>query len=276
MGIIHKEKKIGLALLCDNTPYTLSMTLASFRRSGLLGLMDEVCGSFQEGAVKVRDELRAFDIREVPLPDEHGFFTAMRETVEALDTDYVLLIEGFCPVWEHLYGAPLKEELARSLQWLVDGEADLVRLRHSWRGSARYKAAHEYSYFYPVEQLSSQWLHAESLSDSPSWVKTLRRLLHPQRARRSIGRCVYVEQSPHLRFPEYIRKLEKGMIIDSEVFEWTNQPTLISRKKMIRLLDDLSGQGSVGQSPEDFEYAVNRSSWRKHHLRIGVGQGIFT
>ena len=29
MGILLQNKKVGLALLCDNAPYTLAMTLAS-------------------------------------------------------------------------------------------------------------------------------------------------------------------------------------------------------------------------------------------------------
>ena len=37
MGILLQNKKVGLALLCDNAPYTLAMTLASYGRSGLLG-----------------------------------------------------------------------------------------------------------------------------------------------------------------------------------------------------------------------------------------------
>ena len=30
MGILFQNKKVGLALLCDNAPYTLAMTLASY------------------------------------------------------------------------------------------------------------------------------------------------------------------------------------------------------------------------------------------------------
>ncbi len=76
--------------------------------------------------------------------------------------------------------------------------------------------------------------------------------------KRSIGRCVYVEQNPHLRFPQYIRKIEGGYIIDSEVFEWTNQPTLIARSRMRQILAGLAqAQGNIGKLPQDFENAVN-------------------
>ena len=55
MGILLQNKKVGLALLCDNAPYTLAMTLASYGRSGLLGYFDEACAVFPESAVKVRE-----------------------------------------------------------------------------------------------------------------------------------------------------------------------------------------------------------------------------
>ena len=48
MGILLQNKKVGLALLCDNAPYTLAMTLASYGRSGLLGYFDEACAVFPE------------------------------------------------------------------------------------------------------------------------------------------------------------------------------------------------------------------------------------
>ena len=54
-GNSSSNKKVGLALLCDNAPYTLAMTLASYGRSGLLGYFDEACAVFPESAVKVRE-----------------------------------------------------------------------------------------------------------------------------------------------------------------------------------------------------------------------------
>ena len=50
MGILFQNKKVGLALLCDNAPYTLAMTLASYGRSGLFGYFDEACAVFLESA----------------------------------------------------------------------------------------------------------------------------------------------------------------------------------------------------------------------------------
>lgn len=95
---------------------------------------------------------------------------------------------------------------------------------------------------------------AEGLSEAPDWIKSIRRFFHPLRSKRSIGRCVYVEQNPHLRFPQYITKIDEGYIIDSEVFQWTNQPTLIARSRIRQILTGLEQMsGSIGKLPQDFE-----------------------
>lgn len=277
MGILFQDKKVGLALLCDNAPYTLAMTLASYERARLLDYFDRSCVVFPDSAEKVCHTALAHGISAVPSGLEDGFIGALHTAVNALDTDYVLLAEDDCMIWEHLRGEALENQLKRALELLTSGQADMVRLRHAWRGSTRYKAAFTYSYFYPVEQLASMWMHAEGLSEAPEWVKAIRRFFHPFRSRRSIGRCVYVEQNPHLRFPKYIRKIEDGYIIDSEVFQWTNQPTLIARSTLRHILAGLTqASGSIGKTPQDFEMAVNNPRWRDEHMNIGVIRGIFT
>ena len=85
-------------------------------------------------------------------------------------------------IWEHLRGENLEKQLKRALDLLISGQADMVRLRHAWRGCTRYKAAYTYSYFYPVEQLATMWVHAEGLSEAPDWIKSIRRFFHPLQA----------------------------------------------------------------------------------------------
>lgn len=153
MGILFQDKKIGLALLCDNAPYTLAMTLASYERTGLLDYLDAACVVYPEGGGKVEHTARVCGIPAVPSSMEGGFVGALATAVTTLDTDYVLLAEDDCMVWEHLRGETLEKQLKQALGLLVSGQADMVRLRHAWRGSTRYKAAYTYSYFYPVEQL---------------------------------------------------------------------------------------------------------------------------
>ncbi len=281
MGVLIQEKKAGLAVLCDNAPHTLSMTLASYERSGLMNYFDDVCVIHPAGADKVKEVAAEHGLRAESYAPEGGFIGSIRKALSAMECDYMLLAEEHCMVWEHLRGDSLEKELHEAIGLLKSNQADMVRLRHSWRGKTRYNSAYTYSYYYTVEQLATMWLHSEGLSEAPEWVKTLRRFFHPKRAKRSIGRSVYVEENPHHRFPDYIRKTDAGSyIIDSEVFHWTNQPTLIARDKLKLILSDLGvteqSTGMIGPSPQDFEYAVNNPRWRNAHMHIGVTMGIFT
>ena len=125
MGILLQNKKVGLALLCDNAPYTLAMTLASYGRSGLLGYFDEACAVFPESAVKVRETALSHGLSAVAAPVEGGFIGALHTAVNALDTDYVLLAEDDCMIWEHLRGENLEKQLKRALDLLISGQADM-------------------------------------------------------------------------------------------------------------------------------------------------------
>lgn len=142
------------------------MTLASYERSGLLNYFDEACVVFPESAGKVCETALSYGLSAESSPAEGGFIGALHTAVNALDTDYVLLAEDDCMIWEHLRGETLENQLKRAVELLISGQADMVRLRHAWRGCTRYKAAYTYSYFYPVEQLATMWVHAEGLSGS--------------------------------------------------------------------------------------------------------------
>lgn len=277
MGKIIQDKNVGMALLCDNAPYTLAMSLSSYERSGLYNCVDASCVVYPDGADKVAQVAAERGLPSVSSALDAGFIGELYKAVSTLDTDYILLVEDDCLVWEHLKGEDLEREFRLALELLVSGQADMVRLRHAWRGNKRKKSAYTYSYYHSVQQLSSRWLHPEALSDAPDWVKSLRRKLHPYRAKRSIGRSVYVEENPHEIYPEYIRKIDEGYIIDSAVFQWTNQPTLIARETLRKILLSLRATNkSIGPLSEDFEYAVNNIKWRSAHMNIGVVRGIFT
>lgn len=77
MGILFQDKKIGLALLCDNAPYTLAMTLASYERTGLLDYLDAACVVYPEGGGKVEHTARVCGIPAVPSSMEGGFVGAL-------------------------------------------------------------------------------------------------------------------------------------------------------------------------------------------------------
>ncbi len=268
---------MGLAVFCDKAPQTLARTLASYERSGLFRFFDDACVLFIGGqpgdsAVASRYGMRSFMIDEAA-----GFGGALKKVAEIMDTDYVLTAEHDRAVWGGSTPEKLQEQLSEAVGVLARDAADIVRLRHSWMGKSSVKAVATYSYFYTVDQLSSRWKHAENLSDAPTWVKFFRRMLNPLRAKRWIGRSVYVEENPHLKFPGYIHKDGNLFIVDSEVFHWSNQPSLLPIGFLKQQIMDATEHSLFFQcvTAEDLERLVNSRKWRKAHHRIGIAPGIF-
>ena len=273
-----KGKRVGLAILCDNAPRTLSRTLASYERTGLLQFFDEICMFFINGRKEDEALAQRYGARSCLIPADEGFGGAIKQIQRVMDVDYVLVVEHDCAVWGGATAEKLQNRLSEALGVLERDAADVVRLRHSWMGQSAVSAASIYSYFYPVDQLSSRWVHAENLSDAPAWIKFLRRLRSPLRSKRWIGRSVYVEENPHLKFPNYIHKDGNLFIVDSAVFHWSNQPSIFPMdfldKNMRRVLN-YENAFTQCRTSQEFERAVNNRKWRQSHLRIGVAQGIF-
>lgn len=273
-----ENKTVGLAIFSYKAPHTLRETLASYKRSGLLDLFDDACIFFVGSAPNDEPVAREFGIRNISTGEELGVRGGISCMIANMKTDYILFVEHDCMVWNGAVSEKLRIHLSEALGVLERDAADMVRLRHSWIRKTNTNAAAIYSFFYQVDQLSSSWKHAENLSDAAPWVKWLRRATHPLRANRWIGRSVYVEENPHLKFPKYIHKDGNIFIVDSSVFHWTNQPSLFPREFLIKGLQQVSPLLSLSydsSSRLEFEKSVNSRHWRNSHYRIGVAQGIF-
>ncbi|OCA02960.1 hypothetical protein [Akkermansia glycaniphila] len=271
-------KTVGLAILSYKSPQTLSKTLENYARVHLKEMFDDACVVFQSVGPKDLAVADKWEYRTVASGHYLGVIEDLRLTLENMRTDYILLMENDCPIESNLSERDVRAELEKAVRLLADGEADMVRLRHAWRPGGSSNAAAKYSRYYDVNQLSASWQNAEKLSNSPQWVKKMRRLLFPKEARHSIGRAVYVEENPHLCFPDDIRKVGSFYIVDSAVFPWTNQPSLIPRRFLEQSLVRLSRvqQGLVNMSPDDLERLFNSRRWDSEHFRIAISKGIFT
>lgn len=271
-----ENKSVGLVVFSYKTPLTLSATFDSYRKSGFLDFFDDICIFFIGRNKDDENVARENGARFVHCDEEKGFMGALREIGEHVETDYILWVEHDCKIWSRLTEQQLYGQLKESLGVLERDAADLVRLRHSWLGNPGVSAAALYSYYYEIVQLSSHWRNSEPLSEAPSWVKWVRRKLNPLRSKRWIGRSVYVEENPHLIFPQYIHKDGSLFIVDSEVFQWSNQPSLFSRQFMLNGKKKLDELAADGRTPSSFARSINSGEWRTSHYRVGIAPGIFT
>lgn len=274
-----KDKTLGLIVFSYKAPLTLATTLESYRRCVFFNFFDDSCIFFIGNSKDNHAVAKDFGVRYVDFDDEADFSEAISRIPEELKTDYLLWVEHDCKLWGYLTREQLYSQFAESLDVLERGEADIVRLRHSWLSNPNVSAAALYSYYYEIDQLSSYWKNSEPLSQAPKWVKRLRRMFNPVRAKRWIGRSVYVEEHPHLIYPQYIKKEGNLFIVDSEVFQWSNQPSIFSRNFLLKGIEDLREsmlQGGLGASSARFTGAVNSKKWQQSHYKIAVAPGVFT
>ena len=74
-----KGKRVGLAILCDNAPRTLSRTLASYERTGLLQFFDEICMFFINGRKEDEALAQRYGARSCLIPADEGFGGAIKQ-----------------------------------------------------------------------------------------------------------------------------------------------------------------------------------------------------
>jgi len=267
---------IGVAILSWKSPETVRNTLQTYTKNDFLSLFEDVVLCFQ--AISDADQALAKDlgIRYVGNEKNTGIQGGFRMAYENLNCEYVMVLENDCLLRTDRGMA--YDRLSEALSLLQDGRADLVRMRSRYHPGPPMRAASVYSRFYPIVEQAKNWTGSEELSTAPDFIKKLRRTIRPFKARKWIGRSVYIEEHPELKHPRYINKIKDTFIVDSAVLPWTNQPTLLSRKLFQHLLDfaDAHPSSRTVNGLQDFEKNLNCAYWRKRHYKIGVSTGIFT
>ena len=267
---------IGIAVLSWRSPETIRNSLGTYIQNDFLTLFEDVVLCFQEISGQDRALARELGIRHVGKERNEGIMAGFRFAYESLKTDYIIVLENDCLLREDR--ATAHQRLSECLELLQSRQADLARVRSRYHPGPPIRAASEYSRFYPIEEQAQGWAGSEELSASSPLVRRLRRLARPLKARKWIGRSVYIEEHPDLKHPKYIRRIGDTFVVDSSVLPWTNQPTLVSRALLGELLDfaDAHPSSRTVNGFQDFEKSLNCAHWKNQHYRIAVSLGIFS
>lgn len=267
---------IGIAILSWKAPQTIRNTLINYQENNFFSLFEDVVLCFQEISDQDKALAEEFGIRCVGTAQNTGILGGFQFACDNLNSDYVMVLENDCLFRGDRTTA--KNRLSEALSLLDQGQADLCRMRSRYHPGPPVRAASMYSKFFPIRELAKEWADAETLSDSPNWLRFLRRTIRPLKARKWIGRSVYVEEKPDELYPKYIQKIGDSFIVDSQVLTWTNQPTLLRKSLLRELLTYAEAHPSsrTVNGFQDFEKNLNRNDWKKRHLKIGISKGIFT
>ncbi|MBC6498015.1 MAG: hypothetical protein GDA54_06845 [Alphaproteobacteria bacterium GM7ARS4] len=271
-------RSLGLGILSWRGSRSLRKALMSYAYDAFLDLFDERCIVFQECREEDRRLAEEFAMPYKGYKDNQGILGGFERLVDALSTDYMLLLEEDWILVEDVNS--VSEQLRQGLASVASGETVCYSFRHRWqRDDISEKGVSQYRRYYPV-------------SDSPLYPSTgvikkgihaLKQRFHPVKARRLRGRAVYVERAPHAMFPHIIHETDHGSyLVDSEGMDWSNNNVLVSRQfikeKMFNHYAIRTGhRNGFGDIEHSMKCGCEKCQWwQGSHFKLGIrNPGLF-
>jgi hypothetical protein len=260
------SETVGFGVLSWRDRDTLRHSLESYKRENFAGLFDRALIYFQEIEDEDRAVASAFGFEAAGDGTNRGILGGFKAMAEALDTDYVLLVENDALLVEN--AESVIRQIKSALSNLRVGTAQVYRMRHRQFPGQQF-AIYKRKRFWPP-QGASRAAHT---------MAAIRRVFRPKAARRAAGWTVYYRDDAATRFPKLVRLTPDGdYLISSATLEWSNNTFLINRRFFLdRIIAECerrySGRG-VNDMPT-IEVEANAPWWRRSGLRIGVGKGLF-
>ena len=272
------EVKVGLGILSYKAHETLKQTLESYEKQNLSSVFDDQVIYFND-----------FNEQDQKIADSFGYraagglnigFKAQEQLAQHINADYVLLTQNDCPLVEDL--AEVRKQLIVAIELLESGKIDLMRFRHRWLVGEGFSDVVKYVRFYNVRSIDEHFARDEhGITEAffhYSLLKNIKKYIRPFKARRLIGRSVYIEKNPEKLFPKFIQKEKDVLIIKSECIDYTEQSFLIKKEFFLSVLCRYINENPKGRTLHGFqvpEYILNCRWWRKMNFKIGVPKGLF-
>ena len=275
----NEQVPVSVGILSYKAPKTIGATLQVYQQKNFLKLFSEVKLFFQcvsEDDIKISQK---YNLEYMGRPDNIGIQSGMRWVVENLKSDYILYLENDCPLVVDTETA--KREIQRAVSCLASGQIDVMRLRSRFTPGEQFADVYKYTTVYTPREIDSRFKETSEVRIAPRTplLRFLKQLFYPSYAFRMMGRGIYIERCPEVRFPRVIKKVDDGMyVVDSAVINWTNQSILTTKKFFLEMLDyaDAHPCRRTVNNMQDMEKPLNCRWWRKQHFKIGVSDGLFT
>ncbi len=251
--------KLSVGVLSYRAPETLARTMESYRDGELASCAEECCVFFNAMTEADMDICARYGWRCAGSSVNLGLLGGMDALARTMTGDYLLMLQNDCPLVAD--AASTRRYLAESIDLLASKQADIVRCRSRTLPGQGFADAKKYARYYGA-----------------GWRPAIRRLFRPGKALRMIGRAPYAIPDAELRFPAYITRRGRFLVVDSSVINFTDQPFLVSRPLMMKLLDWAKahpGKRTLNGF-QVLEIILNSSWWREQHFKVAVGDGLFT
>ena len=249
----------SIGVLSYHAVKTLCQTMESYKRGAIESCANECCVFFNAMTEADSELCARYGWRCAGSPENLGLLGGMDALARTLTGDYLLMLQNDCPLVED--AAFTRRFLSEAIELLASGQADIVRCRSRAHPGQGFADARKYARYYGA-----------------GWRPFLRRLFRPQKARRMIGRAPYAIPNAEQRFPDHIKRRGSFLVVDSSVINFTDQPFLISRPLMLRLLDWAKAHPKKRtlNGFQVLELNLNSPWWREQHFKVAVGEGLFT
>jgi len=229
---------LSIGILTWNAHSTLKNTLESYKLSGLLDMVNDVCIFAQEG--KELDYKIASDYGTdiIMSPTNVGIGKGLSTLAHAAETDNILLLENDWIILPELFPV-VYSEVFKGLYMVEQKKADVVKFR-SRRAPGD-----------PLYTL--QFANCEMTSP------------------KHLFECVHWRENPDQDFPEYISKdPETGLYYAKAKYaNQTNNPCIYNKEFYIKTISPFSGEGNELEGKID-------GWWQEQDITVAHGEGLFT
>lgn len=264
----NEKLPISVGILSFKAYKTIDETLAQYKN--FLDYFSEAKIFFQTFCEKDKEIADRHHVDYLRREENIGIQSGIRWIVENSQNEYILYLENDFHLLNDVdYSVSV---IRNALNMIKTGTIDMMRLRSRFIPGSPYGKLVYTKYFKP------QHIHPD-FKDFNKIQKTnpLLKYIRPFKARRVAASSLYIEEFPE-KISKYIKKIDNCYVVDSCVMNWTNNPTLISKKLLLSLLDyaDSHPSSRTVYGFQDLEKPLNCRWWRNQHFRIGVCDGIFT
>ncbi|OPZ76295.1 MAG: hypothetical protein BWY78_01412 [Alphaproteobacteria bacterium ADurb.Bin438] len=266
---------IGIAILSWKAPQTLDATLASYQKANLFSHFKEVVVNLVEARDEDIEIAKKYGLKYVTYDKNLGILGGMEAAINSVSTDYVFYLENDLPLIEN--EEEVVKQFSLGIEALENKTIDVMHLRSRFNPGVGY-GMQKYTRYYDIVDMDENFNQQDTISKDPTYLKILRRIFYPTKAKRMISGCLFVEKNPEKLFPKYISRYKDIFVIDSEILPWTNQSFLIKKDFMNSLFQYAKAHPTSRKVNNflTFERELNSKWWKKQHYKMGFGKGLFT
>lgn len=255
-----KNLKFSIGILSWKGYGSLYNSLKSYDKFGLNTLTKSKFLCLPEYSSRGVELANKFGYKTVLFKKNIGILNGFKNLALNMPDGPILLLENDLPLVEN--NITTVNLLKQSLEHLYKYNAAQVRLRSIKDPGEP---------FHSINKYNNYW--------GNSILNLAKRLLRPNKAKKLIGTGIYVEKNPHLKFSQYISKLENNSyLITSEIMNWSNLAIMVDRNFFLEVIikeAELTNSKKNINGFKNIEIELNKMWWRDKKWNLIITNGLF-